>query len=78
MGSGVFGDSCTINRYTYTYQCTGSPSTNVNVNNSRANSRNENSGASLVDNLIQLQELYDNGTLSEEEFTAAKRRLLEI
>lgn len=35
-------------------------------------------GSGLVDDLIRLQELYDQGILNEEEFNAAKRRLLGL
>jgi hypothetical protein len=35
-------------------------------------------GAGLVEDLIKLQELYDQGILNDEEFNAAKRRLLGL
>ena len=76
--SDAFAGQCTVYRYTYTYQCTGSPSSNVNINDSSSSDRNRNSGEALVDDLKQLQELYDSGVLSDEEFNAAKRRLLGI
>ena len=77
MGTNEFEGTCITDRYTYTYQCTGSPTSNVNINNSSSD-RNGNSGETLVGDLKQLQELYDSGALSDEEFSAAKRRLLGI
>ena len=76
--SEAFEGQCNVYRYTYTYQCTGSPTSNVQINNSSPLDQNRNLGESLVDDLKQIQELYDSGVLSDEEFNAAKRRLLGI
>ena len=76
--SEAFEGQCNVYRYTYTYQCTGSPTSNVQINNSSPLDQNRNLGESLVDDLKQIQELYDSGALSAEEFNAAKRRLLGI
>ena len=76
--SEAFEGQCLTYRYTYTYQCTGSPKSRVQIDSSSALDQNRSSGEALVDDLRQIQELYDSGVLSDEEFNAAKRRLLGI
>ncbi len=69
---------CIVYRYNYTYQCAGSPTATLNVTNTESPTQNKQNGAQLVEDLNQLQRLHDAGTLSDEEFNGAKRRLLGL
>jgi hypothetical protein len=69
---------CIVYRYDYTYQCLGGPTSNVNIINSDSQSQSSSRGLELVESLNRLEKLYNDGLLSEEEFNAAKRRLLGL